>query len=110
MKNNSKGTISRKKETKPFSASKRKRNHSPKTKTHQSSQRIPARSQRHVQEQEDSGSDEIDPDYAEFLKTYVQEEDLCASDHDGSLITVEDSTKSAHVKGKNLKASSSKKK
>ncbi len=108
MKGKSKGVISIKKATKPSSASKRKKNQPPKAKPAQSSQRIQTRSQHHVQEQDDSGSDEIDPDYAEFLKTYVPEEDLCDSDHDGSLLTVEDSTKSAHVRGKDLKSSSSK--
>jgi hypothetical protein len=108
MKGKSKGVVSIKKETKPSSASKRKKNQHLKIKPTQSSSRISIKSQRHAQEQEDSGSDEIDPDYAEFLKTYVPEEDLCDSDHDNSFVTVEDSIKPAHVRGKNLKSSSSK--
>ncbi|GAU51716.1 hypothetical protein TSUD_415220 [Trifolium subterraneum] len=109
---NPRDIVSTKKETNSSSVSTRKKTQpsSSKTKTNPPSKRIPTRSQRHVQEQEDSGSDEIDSDWAEFLKTYVPEEYLCDSDHEGSLITVEGSTKSTHVEEKKPKASSSKKK
>ena len=107
MKGKSKGVVSIKKTTKPSSVSKRMKNQPPKAKPSQSSQRIQIRSQRHVQEHDDSGSDEIDPDYAEFLKTYVPEEDLC-QDQDDSLILVEDPTNSPHKNGKDIESSSSK--